>query len=114
MGMSEDITICMDSEKCIQHLSSIISYSDDGFLFLEFQNLDQIFKVFDIFKRFSAFSNLSVNTDKTEIYQINFLFSNEERNQLLEYGFANDKISDENQCFTFLDNIPKPIHLKFI
>ena len=37
------------------------------------QNLDQIFKVFDIFKRFSAFSNLSVNTDKTEIYQINFL-----------------------------------------
>jgi hypothetical protein len=66
-NISEDITICMGSEKCIQHLSSIVSYSDDGFLLLEYKSLDQIFKVFDIFKKFSAFSNLSVNTDKTEI-----------------------------------------------
>merc|ERR1711954_180907 len=110
-NISEETTICMDSEKCIEYLSSIVSYSDDGFLLLEYKNLDQIFKVFDIFKRFSAFSNLSVNTDKTEIYQINFLFSNEERNQLLEYGFTNDKISDGNQCFTFLGHRIKPSDL---
>merc|ERR1711994_132321 len=110
-NISEDITICMDSEKCIQHLSSIVSYSDDGFLLLEYKSLDQIFKVFDIFKKFSAFSNLSVNTDKTEIYQVNFLFSNEERNLLLEYGFTNDKISDENQCFTFLGHRIQPSDL---
>merc|ERR1711928_230087 len=78
-NISEDVTICMSSEKCIQHLSSIVSYSDDGFLLLEYKSLDQIFKVFDIFKKFSAFSNLSVNTDKTEIYQVNFLFNNEEK-----------------------------------
>ena len=48
----------------------------------------------DIFKRFGSFSNLTINTDKADIYQINFLFSNEERNQLLDYGFMNDKILD--------------------
>merc|ERR1711944_237839 len=110
-NISEDITICMSSEKCIQHLSSIVSYSDDGFLLLEYKSLDQIFKVFDIFKKFSAFSNLSVNTDKTEIYQVNFLFNNEEKRKLLEYGFTNDKISDGNQCFTFLGHRIKPSDL---
>ena len=107
----EETTICMDSEKCIEYLSSIVSYSDDGFLLLEYKSLDQIFKVFDIFKKFSAFSNLSVNTDKTEIYQVNFLFNNEEKDQLLEYGFTNDKISDGNQCFTFLGHKINPSDL---
>merc|ERR1711928_1330 len=74
-NISEDVTICMSSEKCIQHLSSIVSYSDDGFLLEEYKSLDKIFKVFDIFKKFSAFSNLSVNTDKTEIYQVSFLLA---------------------------------------
>merc|ERR1711872_787241 len=110
-NISEDITICMDSEKCIEYLSSIVSYSDDGFLLLEYKSLDQIFRVFDIFKKFSAFSNLSVNTDKTEIYQVNFLFNNEEKSQLLEYGFTNDKISDGNQCFTFLGHRIQPSDL---
>merc|ERR1712012_416931 len=110
-NINEETTICMDSEKCIEYLSSIVSYSDDGFLLLEYKSLNQIFKVFDIFKKFSAFSNLSVNTDKTEIYQVNFLFNNEEKSQLLEYGFTNDKISDGNQCFTFLGHRIKPSDL---
>ena len=100
---------CVPRQK--KNLSSIVSYSDDRFLLLEYKSLDQIFKVFDFFKKFSAFSNLSVNTDKTEIYQMNFLFSNEERNQLLEYGFTNDKISDGNQCLTFLGHRIKPSDL---
>ena len=100
--LSYDLTVSIDSEKCIQHLSPVISYSDDGFLLLEYENTNQIFNVMDIFKRFGSFSNLDINTDKADIYQINFLFSNEERNQLLDYGFMSDKILDEKHCLTFL------------
>ena len=71
--ISYDLTVCKSSEKCIQHLSPVISYSDDGFLLLEYESISQIFSVLDIFKRFGTFSNLTVNTDKTEIYQTFFL-----------------------------------------
>ena len=109
--ISEDLTVCKSSEKCIQHLSPVISYSDDGFLLLEYESISQIFSVLNIFKRFGSFSNLTVNTDKTEIYHVNFLFSNEEKNQLLDYGFTNDKILDEKQCLTFLGHKIKPCDL---
>ena len=109
--ISYDLTVCKDSEKCIQHLSSVISYSDDGFLLLEYESITQIFNVMDIFKRFGSFSNLTINTDKADIYQINFLFSNEERKQLLDYGFMNDKILDEKHCLTFLGHKIKPCNL---
>ena len=56
--ISEDLTVCKNSEKCIQHLSPVISYSDDGFLLLEYESINQIFNVMDIFKRFGSFSNL--------------------------------------------------------
>ena len=58
-----------------------------------------------------SFENSSKLTDKTEIYQVNFLFNNEEKDQLLEYGFTNDKISDGNQCFTFLGHKINPSDL---
>ena len=66
----------------------------------------------DIFKRFGSFSNLDINTDKADIYQINFSFSKEERDQLLNYGFIDDKILDENHCLTFLGQRIKPCNLE--
>ena len=54
-GIAEELTICKNSEKCIQQLAPVISYSDDGFLLLEYENVDQIFNIMDIFKRFGDF-----------------------------------------------------------
>ena len=54
-GIAEELTICKNSEKCIQQLAPVISYSDDGFLLLEYENIDQIFNIMDIFKRFGDF-----------------------------------------------------------
>ena len=48
--ISYDLTVCKSSEKCIQHLSPVISNSDDGFLLLEYESISQIFSVLDIFK----------------------------------------------------------------
>ena len=56
-------------------------------------------------------SNLDINTDKADIYQINFSFSKEEKDQLLDYGFMDDKILDENHCLTFLGHRIKPCNL---
>ena len=42
---------------------------------------------------------------------MNFLCSNEKKNQLLDYGFTNDKILDEKQCLTFLGHRIKPCDL---
>ena len=76
----------------------MISYSDDGFLLIEYENVDQIFKVMDIFKRFGNFSNSEINCDKADVYSINFCFSDGEKSQLLNYGFKDEKILDENHC----------------
>ena len=111
-GIAEELTICKNSEKCIQQLAPVISYSDDGFLLLEYENVDQIFKIMNIFKRFGVFSNLEINCDKADVYHINFSFSKEERDQLLDYGFKNDKILDEKHCLTFLGHKIKPYSLK--
>ena len=54
-GIIEELCIDKNSEKCIQQLAPIISYSDDGFLLLEYENVDQIFNIMDIFKRFGDF-----------------------------------------------------------
>ena len=82
--IDEELTICKNSEKCIQQLAPVISYSDDGFLLLEYENVNQIFSIMDIFKRFGCFSNLDINCDKADVYHINFSFSKEEKDQLLE------------------------------
>ena len=90
----------------------MISYSDDGFLLIEYENVDQIFKVMDIFKRFGNFSNLEINCDKADVYSIDFSFNNEEKSQLLNYGFKDEKILDENHCLTCLGHKIKPSNLK--
>ena len=110
--IAEELTVCIDSEKCIQQLAPVISYSDDGFLLLEYENVNQIFNIMDIFKRFGCFSNLEINCDKADVYHINFSFSKEEKDQLLDYGFMDDKILDENHCLTFLGHKIKPCNLK--
>ena len=111
-GIIEELSIDKNSEKCIQQLAPVISYSDDGFLLLEYENVDQIFKIMNIFKRFGVFSNLEINCDKADVYHINFSFSKEEKDQLLDYGFKNDKILDEKHCLTFLGHKIKPYNLK--
>ena len=55
------------------------------------------------------FSNLDINCDKDHI---NFSFSKEEKDQLLDYGFMDDKVLDENHCLTFLGHRIKPCNLK--
>ena len=75
--IAEEVIVCKDSEKCIQQLAPVISYSDDGFLLLEYESVNQIFKIMDIFKKFGAFSNLDINCDKADVYHINFSFSKE-------------------------------------
>ena len=55
------------------------------------------------------FSNLDINCDKDHI---NFSFSKEEKDQLLDYGFMDDKVLDENHCLTFLGHKIKPCNLK--
>ena len=54
-GIAEELSIDKNSEKCIQQLAPVLSYSDDGFLLLEYENVDQIFNIMDIFKRFGDF-----------------------------------------------------------
>ena len=110
--IAEELTVCKDSEKCIQQLAPVISYSDDGFLLLEYESVNKIFNIMDIFKRFGSFSNLDINCDKADVYHINFSFSKEEKDQLLDYGFMDDKILDENHCLTFLGHRIKPCNLK--
>ena len=85
--MNEELVICSESEKCIQQLAPVISYSDDGFLLMEYENVEQIFNVMDIFKKFGCFSNLDINCNKANVYSINFSFNDEEKSQLLNYGF---------------------------
>ena len=70
---------------------NVISYSDDGFLLIEYENVNQIFDIMDIFKKFGCFSNLVINCDKADVYHINFSFNKEEKDQLLKYGFMEDK-----------------------
>ena len=41
--IAEELTVCKDSEKCIQQLAPVISYSDDGFLLLEYFSISWIF-----------------------------------------------------------------------
>ena len=66
----------------------------------------------DIFKKFGCFSNLDINCDKADVYHINFSFNNEEKSQLLNYGFKDEKILDENHCLTFLGHKLKSSNLK--
>ena len=35
--MNDELVICSNSEKCIQQLAPVISYSDDGFLLIEYE-----------------------------------------------------------------------------
>ena len=62
----------------------------------------------DIFKKFGCFSNLDINCDKADVYHINFSFNDEEKSQLLNYGFKDEKILDENHCWNFLGHKLKP------
>ena len=110
--MNEELVICSKSEKCIHQLAPVISYSDDGFLLIEYENVEQIFKVMDIFKKIGCFSNLDINCDKADVYHINFSFNDEEKSQLLNYGFKDEKILDENHCLTSLGHNLKPSNLK--
>lgn len=47
--IDEELTVCKNSERCIQQLAPVISYSHDGFLLIEYENVNQIFDIMDIF-----------------------------------------------------------------
>ena len=54
----------------LKDVSAIISYSDDGHLFLEYNCINDILLVMKIFKEFGIFSGLKINPDKTRIVVI--------------------------------------------
>ena len=47
--IDEELIVCKNSERCIQQLAPVISYSNDGFLLIEYENVNQIFDIMDIF-----------------------------------------------------------------
>ena len=91
---------------------AIISFSDDGFLFIEYNGIDDIIKILDIFGEFGQFSGLHPNKDKTRITALNFSFSAQELEILTQEGFERSMITDGDQPFSFLGNtiLPNDLH----
>ena len=91
---------------------AIVAFSDDGFLFLEYNTIEDILKVLSVFEEFGQFSGLLPNKDKTRITTVNFTFSDQELETLIQEGFEQSMISDGNQPFSFLGNtiIPNDLH----
>ena len=88
--------------KELSDISALLSYSDDGHLFLEYRRIDDILNVMKIFNDFGVFSGLKINPDKTRLVTLNFSLSPTEINCLTERGFDQNMISDGNIMFRFL------------
>ena len=97
----------------IIHVAPIVSFSDDGFVFLEFNRVEDILNIMNIFAEFGAFSGLFPNRDKTRIVSVNFAFTEVEKNALVTEGFSGDMITGGSEAFTFLGNqiLPDNMHL---
>ena len=98
--------------KRLSDIASIISYSDDGHLFLEYKEIQNILDIMNIFNQFGIFSGLKINSDKTRIVTLNFTLSNEEVECLVNSGFDPDMIQDGNKTFRFLGCDIHPYLLK--
>ena len=98
--------------KRLCEVSAMISYSDDGHLFLEYNNINDILDVMKIFDDFGFFSGLKINPDKTRLVTLNFTLSPAEIKQLTENGFDPKMISDGNTMFRFLGCDICPYFLK--
>ena len=96
----------------LKDVSAIISYSDDGHLFLEYNCINDILLVMKIFKEFGIFSGLKINPDKTRIVTLNFTLSSTEIDILKVNGFDPKMISDGNIMFRFLGCDICPYDLK--
>ena len=98
--------------KELSDISALLSYSDDGHLFLEYRSIDDILNVMKIFNDFGVFSGLKINPDKTRLVTLNFSLSPTEINCLTERGFDQNMISDGNIMFRFLGCDICPYFLK--
>ena len=98
--------------KKLSEVSAMISYSDDGHLFLEYNSINDILDVMKIFDEFGVFSGLKINPEKTRIVTLNFTLSPGEINHLMERGFDPNMISDGNTMFRFLGCDICPYFLK--
>ena len=98
--------------KRLSNVASIISYSDDGHFFIEYNEIQNILDIMEIFNQFGIFSGLKINPDKTRIVTLNFTLSNEELSRLEESGFDRDMIQDGNKIFRFLGCDIYPYFLK--
>ena len=96
----------------LSEVSALLSYSDDGHLFLEYKCIEDILNVMKIFNEFGVFSGLKINPDKTRLVTLNFTLSPEEINCLTEKGFDQNMISDGNIMFRFLGCDICPYFLK--
>ena len=92
----------------LSDIASTVCYSDDGHLFLDFTNIQNILQVMELFHQFGAFSGLKINPDKTKIITLNFSLSEDEINCLAGKGFNPNMISDGHQYFRFLGCEIKP------
>ena len=98
--------------KNLSDISALLSYSDDGHLFLEYRSIDDILDVMRIFNEFGVFSGLKINPDKTRLVTLNFTLSPAEISCLTEKGFDQNMISDGNIMFRFLGCDICPYFLK--
>ena len=96
----------------LSDIASTVCYSDDGHLFLDYTNIQNILQVMEIFHQFGAFSGLKINPDKTKIITLNFSLSEDEINCLAGKGFNPNMISDGHQYFRFLGCEIKPYLLR--
>ena len=96
----------------LSQIDSTISYSDDGHIFLEYKEIQDILKVMEIFESFGRFSGLMINPDKTRIVTLNFSLNGEELKCLTDRGFDPEMINDGNKTFRFLGCDILPNQLK--